>query len=215
MAKDITGQRFHRLVAIRPTERRQSKCVVWECLCDCGNTCFRNTNSLMFGNEKACGCMRNEMVRERSLKHGQSKTKLHNVWLGMRDRCNNPANRWFKNYGGRGIKVCARWDNFELFRDDMGPRQPRMMIERINNNGDYTPDNCRWATNLEQSRNKRTNVWINIGERSMILGDWTKLIGALPGFDAYYRKRYGLDKKAAILHVAARNGIDLKEETIA
>lgn len=150
--KDITGQRFGRLVAIKRISRGKYKNAQWLCQCDCGHKHKVLTGNLRIGGTISCG-------RHRG-KHGYSgRTKNHHplyeIWCAMRSRCNNPNNHAYKDYGGRGIKVCKRWNDFTNFIADVGERPPNHSLNRINNNGNYNPKNVRWSTPLEQRHNRR------------------------------------------------------------
>lgn len=152
-AIDLTGQKFERLTAIRPTEKRDAgRCVIWLCLCDCGNEVFVSSNKLKSGGRyKSCGCLRG-----RSIVHGMSQAPIYGIWNSMIQRCENPNQKSFKNYGGRGIKVCDHWHSFENFYTDVGDPPKGKTLDRYpDNDGDYEPLNFRWASWQEQAKNRR------------------------------------------------------------
>ena len=171
-AIDITNKRFGRLVAIKKNGFHQSpsrKHILWDCICDCGNIANIRLNALMSGMSKSCGCL----IKEGNNKtHGMSNTREYITWAHIITRCNNPKDKY---YGARGIRVCGRWVNsFQNFYDDMGERPKNMSIERIDNNGDYEPNNCKWASINEQARNKRNNRVYELNGERMVLSDWAK-----------------------------------------
>jgi hypothetical protein len=142
------------------------------CRCDCGRTKVVSSTNLTIGRVTSCGCGRGARVR-----HGMSHTKSHNQWLSMRQRCENPNNPKYHLYGGRGIMVCDRWQTFENFYADMGERPAGKSIDRIDQNGPYSPENCRWATPQQQARNTRANRLLTVNGKTMCIAEWSDATG--------------------------------------
>ena len=171
--KDITGMRSGRLVAQGPTDKRDSRgSVMWLCLCDCGNETVVCTSNITGEKIKSCGCLHAENPPPILTKHGGSHTKLYGVWSAMIERCRNLKHKYYDRYGGRGIWVCIEWHDFGEFRDwalDNGYRDG-LEIDRINNDGPYSPENCRWTTHKKNLRNTWRKIEVDIHGETMPLG---------------------------------------------
>lgn len=174
---ELTGKRFGMLLVISKAEEVS----IWNVACDCGVIKTIKAGYLTHGQTKSCGCLK-KMRGVRNMTHGKSRTRAYKSWLKMRQRVFDVNNNRYAEYGARGITICERWASFENFFSDMGERPDgRFSIERIDNNGNYCPENCRWATPKEQGRNTRSNCIITAFGETMCATDWAKKLGLQVG----------------------------------
>jgi hypothetical protein len=179
-AGEMKRRKFGRLTVVQFAGINTHRKKLWRCLCDCGASVVVVGSSLRSGLTKSCGCYRAEY----RVTHGKSRngTPEYRVWAGMLSRCLTSSSSGYHNYGGRGIKVCDRWMSFENFFADMGPRpSPRHSIDRFpDNNGNYEPNNCRWAVKEMQDRNRRTNRLLAHRGEILCLTEWAERKGLHP-----------------------------------
>ena len=179
---DLTGSKFNRLSVLGFAGRDSGGRSLWHCLCECGNEIIVEGYSLKSGGTKSCGCWNRDRIANLNKTHGLSHgdEKLYPVWKSMKARCNNPNNVAYKNYGGRGIKVCDEWEHdFQAFYEwalENG-YDPSLSIDRINNDDGYNPYNCKWSTALEQSNNRRSCYHITYAGETHTISEWSRILG--------------------------------------
>ncbi len=175
---DLTGRKFNRLSVLRFLGKNANKTPCWLCRCECGRETIVAASNLARGHTKSCGCILADKNRQRAT-HSATSTSEYGIWNLLKNRCHNPNADNYRFYGGRGIKVCERWrTSFASFLEDIGPRPSlKHQIERKNNDGDYTPENCQWATRTVQARNTRRNRFEEFNGIVMCLSAWTELLG--------------------------------------
>ena len=157
--KDIRGLKFNRLTAIECVGTNKNREKMWKCKCDCGNTSFVRFSALSHGLTKSCGCLQRENAKKANTKHGLSNTRIYKIWEDMKNRCYQKSYHAYKHYGGRGISICEEWaESFQTFYDWAKTHgyKDDLSIDRIDVNGNYSPNNCRWATQKTQIQNRRT-----------------------------------------------------------
>jgi hypothetical protein len=164
------GDRFGRLTVVSPGPRK-GRNATWVCVCDCGKTVVRFSCNLRNGSTSSCGCYQAEQRRKRT----RSYWLTYYTWVGMIVRCTKPEAKGYEHYGGRGIRVCPRWlESFENFLTDMGEKEEGLSIDRIDVNGDYEPNNCRWASDDEQANNRRSSAMLTYKGRTQTMAQWGK-----------------------------------------
>lgn len=171
--KNIIRKRFGMLLVIDLKFMHKREGAFWECLCDCNKISIVRGTSLLTNKTKSCGC------GEHPIKHGLHQSPEYTTWENMIQRCTNPNAPNWKNYGGRGVSVCERWLSFENFYSDMGAKPAggrAWSIDRIDNNGNYTPENCRWATKKQQCRNMRKTRLIAFNDEIRCQAEWAEIL---------------------------------------
>lgn len=208
---NLAGMTFNLLTVIERAGTRISasggKTSLWRCRCACGAEVTVDGSSIKQGKKYSCGCQkRDNGIAQRSFKHGLSRTPLYAVWKAMRRRCQRPSAISYPNYGARGISVCARWESFENFLEDMGEPPAGATLERLNNDLGYGPDNCIWASYAVQARNRRSSRNISFMGETRCLKDWARLLGIDQSSLSKRIKRWGVEK-ALSNKKANENGI--------
>jgi len=174
--KDMTGMKFGKLFVSHLSGRKADKTAIWHCVCDCGETREVAGTGLRAGRHKSCGCASPKFTKERTTTHNMSRTKTYKIWAHMIQRCKNKKQVRYKDYGGRGITVCDKWLDFTNFYADMGECGPSLSIDRIDNNGNYEPSNCRWADAITQNNNTRKNRFVTANGKTMTIANWARLL---------------------------------------
>lgn len=179
------------------------------CLCSCGGEVLVSPGDLVTGNTKSCGCFKLDEARQRLRTHGCLPKDVFKIWMHMKDRCLNPNNSDWSNYGGRGVTICPSWMSFAQFRDDMGPRPSReYSIDRIDNTQGYHKGNCRWATKKQQNRNRRSSRLETLNGVTKTLADWADHFGIAYGTMHSRMQRWGCLKKAISRPIRGQKKID-------
>lgn len=181
LVKNMLGMRFERLVVLKQAASDSNGNAKWHCQCDCGEKTISYGFNLRNKESKSCGCHSRDILIKNATKHGMSKSPTWTSWSDMKSRCLNKNNVRYRHYGGRGIKICKRWvHSFENFIADMGERpSPNYTIDRINNDGNYEPNNCRWATYTEQNNNRKNTLWVIYKNNKMSLQQSIRAAGCV------------------------------------
>ena len=176
--EDLRGQRFGRLTVLEIAGKTKGRKTLWLCRCECGNEIVVVSDGLKSGHTKSCGCLHSDTMRDMKTIHGHHDERLHKIWSGIRNRCYNPKEAGYKNYGGRGIFMCDEWANdYQDFHDWSIAHgySDDLSIDRIDNDDGYYPSNCRWATIVEQANNRRSNRYITYNNMTHTIAEWARI----------------------------------------
>lgn len=210
-ASDLTGQQFGRLTVVGPSHRNTRRQIHWRCSCTCGTETTARADHLTAGMKRSCGCLFLETMTTHGAARGYTCTREYNSWATAKQRCFNPKNPNYPRYGGRGISMCDAWkDSFEMFLRDMGPRPVGMSLDRYpNNDGDYEPGNCRWATNDQQTTNKRPKKtptassryrWVEFNGERLHISEWARRLGVHNATLTYRVRHWPLERALTTTH---------------
>lgn len=193
------GKRYGRLL-VTGFSHKVRRLYYYKCVCDCGRDVIKSSTYLFHPKtypHQSCGCWHDEIMLKHFTTHNMSKTHTYKTWCEIKYRCCVPTSHYYKDYGGRGIKMCDRWkDSYEKFLEDMGERPEGMTIDRIDNDGDYCPENCRWANTKTQCNNRRSNINIEYMGETKTLKQWCEKFNMDYGLtrSAYHRGRHTFEE---------------------
>ena len=199
---DLTGQRFGRWFVIGKSLKKG----YYDCVCDCGNTRSVNAYSLSHGRTQSCGCYRDEQTSNVTKTHGDSATRLYRIWNTMKSRCEIKSQTVYKHYGGRGIKVCKEWQDYPTFKKWalLHGYTEKLTLDRVDVNGNYEPNNCRWVNMKTQANNTRTNRFVVCDGVSHTLAEWAELTD-INAETIGYRLNHGWDTHKALFTPVRRS----------
>lgn len=202
-AINMVGKRFEGCVVISREGSNKDKKATWRCVCKCGKEFVTTGKSIRLKLIKSCGCLKISRIKEVGFKnktHGETKTRLYNIWHGMKKRCRTKSDTSFKYYGGKGISVCDEWESsYEVFRDwaNANGYEDNLTLDRLDNNGDYSPENCKWSDLYEQARNRSNNVRVDFKGENMTLSQVAENLGISTSL-LQYRINRGLNYDGTI-----------------
>lgn len=212
---NIKGDRYGRLTVLDRAENSKRGRTQWLCKCDCGRMTTVTTDRLRGGVTRSCGCLHNEVIARVNYRHGESfhsaNTRLYHIWINMRQRCSNPKNGSYMDYGARGITVCQEWDDYLAFKSwaETHGYSNALTIDRIDNSRGYSPENCRWADHYAQNNNKRCNHAITFSGVTKNLSQWERKLRISKGAFGSYIAKHG--EQAAIAYYLKKHHIELKK----
>ena len=185
---DLIGKRFGRLVVVEFDHMDKYYSSHWVCRCDCGSEIVVSRGNLVKGRAKSCGCYKRDLQRELKTIHGESQSRLHNIWENMKQRCGNEKNTNYQSYGKRGIRVCDEWiDDYESFRDWAlaNGYSDELTLDRRNNDDIYSPDNCRWTDRYTQMNNRRNTRYLTYNDKTHSISEWARILNVTPSTLSY------------------------------
>lgn len=203
---DLIDRRFGSLTVVEQVQSRKSPCgttrKMWRCLCDCGNEVIASTSNLINGNTKSCGCWKAMRLVKHNTRHGGANDRLYGIWKNMKRRCNSPNDSHYKDYGGKGIKVCDEWNDYARFKEwayangyDDNAKVGDCTIDRIDNNMGYEPSNCRWVDRTIQANNTSRNRYVEFQGKRLTIAEFSRAMNIGKNHALYYVNKFDKEVK--------------------